>query len=167
MNEAADRAESWWNRDRASTSNQPQLSVGELNERIDGWIRKLQKTRGYLNQKEPEEMLMPDVEPALQQIMDIMQEDDSASPATYLANLQLDQEEENTMGAYLHSLDEATDLDLFYLIGETEMEGPAKVMVEEILEEFQDIVSKGSSDIGNCTTVEYAIRFMDKTLHKC
>ena len=65
MNEAADRAESWWNRNRASTSNQPQLSVGELNERIDRWIRKLQETRGYLNQKEPEEMLMPDVEPAL------------------------------------------------------------------------------------------------------
>ncbi len=41
----------------------------------------------------------------------------------------------------------------------TEVEQALKI----ILEEFDDIVSQGAHDIGNCRTIEYIIRFMDET----
>ncbi len=35
--------------------------------------------------------------------------------------------------------------------------------LKTILKEFEDVVSRGTHDIGNCRTIEYAIRLMDET----
>ncbi len=35
--------------------------------------------------------------------------------------------------------------------------------LKTILEEYDDIVSRRAYDIGNCRTIEYAIRLLDKT----
>ena len=35
--------------------------------------------------------------------------------------------------------------------------------LKTILEEYDDVVSRGAHDIGNCRTIEYAIRLMDET----
>ena len=41
----------------------------------------------------------------------------------------------------------------------TEVEKALKI----ILEEYDDIVSRGAYDIGNCWTIEHAIRLLDET----
>ena len=50
---------------------------------------------------------------------------------------------------------------LFEIIGTegTEVEQALKI----ILEEYNDVVFQGAHDIGNCRTIEHAIRLMDKT----
>ena len=39
--------------------------------------------------------------------------------------------------------------------------------IEELLREYQDIVSKGDHDIGNCNIVEHAIRLTDDIPTTC
>ncbi len=50
---------------------------------------------------------------------------------------------------------------LFKIIGieGTEVEKALKI----ILEEYDDVVFQGTHDIGNCQTIEYIIRLLDKT----
>ena len=36
--------------------------------------------------------------------------------------------------------------------------------VQKILHKYDDIISKGAHDIGNCTSVEYAIRLVSEVL---
>src|SRR6266498_1239963 len=51
---------------------------------------------------------------------------------------------------------------LYKLIGEEVMDTHVKEMLDEILNEYDDIVSKGSHDIGNCTQVKHDIRLNDE-----
>src|ERR1044072_4588056 len=48
-----------------------------------------------------------------------------------------------------------------------EDEGDIEKEVEELLREYQDIVSKGDHDIGNCDIVEHAIRLTDDIPTTC
>ena len=59
-------------------------------------------------------------------------------------------------------LEDEREARLFEIIGTegTEVEKALKT----ILEEYDDIVSRGAHDIGNCRTIEYAIRLLDETL---
>src|SRR6266498_5820436 len=59
-------------------------------------------------------------------------------------------------------LEDEREAQLFEITGteETEVEQALKI----ILEEYDDVVSRGAHDIGNCQTIEHAIRFMDETL---
>ncbi len=59
-------------------------------------------------------------------------------------------------------LEDEREVRLFEIIGTegTEVEQALKI----ILEEFDDVVSRGAHDIGNCRTIEHAIRLMDETL---
>ncbi len=41
-----------------------------------------------------------------------------------------------------------------------------KEMLDEILHEYDDIISKGSHDIGNCKLIKHNIRLNDKRLIK-
>ena len=47
---------------------------------------------------------------------------------------------------------------LYKLIEEEVMDTHVKEMLDEILNEYDDVVSKGPHDIGNCTLVKYDIR---------
>ena len=55
-------------------------------------------------------------------------------------------------------LEDKREARLFEIMG-TEVEQALKV----ILEEYDDVVSRGAHDIGNCRTIEHAIRLMDET----
>ena len=46
-----------------------------------------------------------------------------------------------------------------FLIG---MDNHVKEMLDKILNEYDDVVSKGSHDIGNCTQVKHDIRLNDE-----
>ncbi len=56
---------------------------------------------------------------------------------------------------------------LYELIGEEVMEINVKEMLDEILNEYDDVVFKGSHDIGNCKLVKHDIRLTDKKSIKC
>ncbi len=51
---------------------------------------------------------------------------------------------------------------LYKLIGEEVMNTYVKEMLDEILNDYDDIVSKGSHDIENCTLVKHDIRLNDE-----
>src|SRR6266536_4819566 len=50
---------------------------------------------------------------------------------------------------------------LYELIGEEVMDTHVKEMLDEILNEYDDVVSKGPHNIGNCTQVKHDIRLND------
>ncbi len=56
---------------------------------------------------------------------------------------------------------------LYELIGEEVMDSHIKEMFDEILNEYDDVVSKGPHDIGNCKLVKHDIRLNDKRPIKC
>src|SRR6266542_6072356 len=56
----------------------------------------------------------------------------------------------------------------FYeLIGEEVMDTHVKEMLDEILNEYDDVVSKRPHDIGNCKLVKHDIRLNDERPIKC
>ncbi len=56
---------------------------------------------------------------------------------------------------------------LYELIDEEVMDTYVKKMFDKILNEYNDVVFKGSHDIGNCKLVKYNIRFNDERPIKC
>ncbi len=51
---------------------------------------------------------------------------------------------------------------LYKLIGKEDMDTHVKEMLDEILTKYDDVVSKGSHDIGNCKLIKHDIRLNDK-----
>ncbi len=51
---------------------------------------------------------------------------------------------------------------LYELIGEEVMDSHVKKILDKILNEYDDVVSKGPHDIGNCTQVKHDIRLNDE-----
>ncbi len=51
---------------------------------------------------------------------------------------------------------------LYKLISEEVIDTHIKEMLDEILTEYDDVVSKGSHDIGNCKLVKHDIRLNDE-----
>ncbi len=58
-------------------------------------------------------------------------------------------------------LEDEREARLFEITG-TEGTGVEQAL-KIILEKFDDVVSRGAHDIGNCRTIEYAIRLIDET----
>jgi len=56
---------------------------------------------------------------------------------------------------------------LYELIGEEVIDTHVKEMLDEILNEYDDVVSKGLYDIGNCKLVNYNIRLNNERPIKC
>src|SRR6266498_1570090 len=56
---------------------------------------------------------------------------------------------------------------LYELIGKEVMDIHIKKMLDEILNEYDNVVSKGSHDIGNCKLVKHNIRLNDEKPIKC
>ncbi len=51
---------------------------------------------------------------------------------------------------------------LYELIGKEVIDTHVKEMLDKILNEYDDVVSKGSHDIGNCKLVKHDIRLNDE-----
>ncbi len=51
---------------------------------------------------------------------------------------------------------------LYELISEEVMNSHVKEMLDEILVEYDDVISKGSHNIGNCKLVKHNIRLNDE-----
>ena len=51
---------------------------------------------------------------------------------------------------------------LYELIGEEVMDTYVKKILDEILTEYDDVVSKGPHDIGNCKLIKHDIRLNDE-----
>src|SRR6266508_1429037 len=62
---------------------------------------------------------------------------------------------------WMFHLEDEREAQLFEITGTegTEVEQALKI----ILEEYDDVVSRGAHDIGNCRTIEHAIRLLDET----
>ncbi len=58
-------------------------------------------------------------------------------------------------------LEDKREARLFEITGTEGTE--VKQVLKVILEEFDDVVSRGAHDIGNCRTIEHAIRLLDET----
>ena len=71
----------------------------------------------------------------------------SANSTEYLANLYI------TIDQYLMIDEDIQDIWLYHIVGEEVVNPMIKKIVDQILEDYEDIVSKGSYDIGNCTTI--------------
>jgi len=58
------------------------------------------------------------------------------------------------------------EVKLYELIGEEVIDMHVKEMLDEILTEYNDVVSKEFHDIGNCKLVKHDIRLNDERLIK-
>jgi len=70
--------------------------------------------------------------------------------------------EENLIHKWLEHDQHNQEAKLYELIGEEVMNIYVKEMLDEILNEYDDIVSKGSYDIKNCKLVKHNIRLNDE-----
>ncbi len=59
------------------------------------------------------------------------------------------------------------EVKLYELISEEVMVTYVKKILDKILFEYDNVVSKGSHDISNCKLVKYNIKLNDKKLIKC
>ncbi len=63
---------------------------------------------------------------------------------------------------WMFHLEDEREVQLFEI---TETEGTeVEQALKMILKDFDDVVSQGAHDIGNCQTIEHAIRLLDETL---
>ena len=83
--------------------------------------------------------------------------EDEVNPAVYLTYLG-----GNLLLEWMENDQYNQEAKLYELIGEEVMDTHVKEMLDEILNEYDDVVSKGPHDIGNCTQVKHDIRLTDK-----
>src|SRR6266542_3585437 len=83
--------------------------------------------------------------------------EDETNPALYLTYLGGD-----SMFKWMETDKYNQEAKLYELIGEEVIDTHVKEMLDEILNEYDDVVSKGSHDIGNCTQVKHDIRLNDE-----
>src|SRR6266545_7795977 len=83
--------------------------------------------------------------------------EDEINPAVYLTYLEGD-----SLLEWMENDKYNQETKLYELIGEEVMDTHVKKMLDEILNEYDDVVSKGSHDIGNCKLVKHDIRLNDE-----
>ncbi len=83
------------------------------------------------------------------------------NPALYLTYLR-----EDIMMEWMENDQYNQEAKLYKLIGKKVMDTYIKEMLDEILNEYDDVVSKGPYDIGNCIQVKHDIRLNDERLIK-
>jgi len=84
------------------------------------------------------------------------------NPALYLIYLR-----GNSMLEWIEHDQHNQEAKLYKLIGEEVMDTYIKEMLDKIFNEYDNIVSKGPHDIGNCKLVKHDIRLNDKRPIKC
>src|ERR1043165_1443392 len=136
---------------------QQAISKEDLETKINLWMVKCaemkQVIRQYKAEKQlliPKDELMAEMESKMEAAQ--WEEITGESPTAYLAEQEPDESAYN-----------------FHIEGEEEEEEDDDIAkeVEELLREYQDIVSKGDHDIGNCDIVEHAIRLIDDIPTTC
>src|SRR6266498_620000 len=113
--------------------------------------RKAECLANYLKQQAKEI-----VERSLGHQIDELSEDET-NPALYLTYLR-----GNSMLKWMDNDKYNQEAKLYELIGEEVMDTHVKEMLDEILTEYDNVVSKGPHDIGNCTQVKHDIRLNDE-----
>ncbi len=83
--------------------------------------------------------------------------ENETNPALYLTYL-----EGNSVLEWMENDKYNQEAKIYELIGEEVMDIHIKEMLDEILIEYDDVVSKGSHNIGNCKLVKHDIRLNDK-----
>jgi len=83
--------------------------------------------------------------------------EDEVNPAVYLTYLGGD-----SLLEWIENDKYNQEAKLYELIGEEVMDSHVKEMLDEILNEYDDVVSKEPHDIGNCTQVKHDIRLNDE-----
>src|SRR6266498_1586628 len=83
--------------------------------------------------------------------------EDEVNPAVYLTYLR-----GNSLLEWMKNDKYNQEAKLYELIDEEVMDTHIKEILDEILTEFDDVVSKGPHDIGNCTQVKHDIRLNDE-----
>ncbi len=87
--------------------------------------------------------------------------EDEMNPAVYLTYLGRD-----SMLEWIENDKYNQEAKLYELIGEEVMDTYVKEMLDEILTEYDNVISKGPYDIGNCKLVKHDIRLNDEKLIK-
>src|SRR6266540_1228294 len=118
--------------------------------------RKAERLANYLKQQAKDI-----VERSLGHQIDELPEDET-NPAVYLTYLG-----GNSLLEWMENDKYNQEAKLYELIGEEVMDSHVKEMLDEILNEYDDVVSKRPHDIGNCTQVKHDIRLNDERLIKC
>src|SRR6266498_5863594 len=101
------------------------------------------------------------VERSLRHQIDELPEDET-NPALYLTYLGGD-----SLLEWIENDKYNQEVKLYELIGEEVMDIHVKEMLDEIFNEYDDIIFKGSHDIGNCKIVKHNIRLNDERPIKC
>src|SRR6266498_1994788 len=121
------------------------------------------KCRQYIEQKKAERLanylkwqVKEIVERSLGHLVEELPEDE-ANPALYLTYLGGD-----SMLEWMENDKYNQEAKLYELIGEEVMDTHVKEMLDEILNEYDDVVSKGFYNIGNCKLVKHDIRLNDE-----
>ena len=84
---------------------------------------------------------------------------DEINPAVYLTYLEGD-----TMFEWIKNDKYNQEVKLYKLIGKEVIDAHVKEIFDEILIKYDDVVSKGPHDIGNCKLVKHDIRINEKDL---
>src|SRR6266542_2595330 len=113
--------------------------------------RKAERLASYLKQQAKEI-----VERSLGNQIEELSEDET-NPALYLTYLGGD-----SMLEWIENDKYNQEAKLYELIGEEVIDTHVKEMLDKILNEYDDIVSKGPHDIGNCKLVKHDIRLNDE-----
>src|SRR6266540_3385246 len=113
--------------------------------------RKAERLAKYLKQQAKEI-----VERSLGHQIEELPEDET-NPALYLTYLGGD-----SLLKWIENDKYNQEAKLYELIDEEVMDTHVKEMLDEILNEYDDVVSKGPHDIGNCTQVKHDIRLNDE-----
>src|SRR6266540_519348 len=113
--------------------------------------RKAERLANYLKQQAKEI-----VKRSLGHQIDELSEDET-NPALYLTYLGGD-----SMLEWMENDKYSQEAKLYELIGEEVMDSHIKEMFDEILNEYDDVVSKGPHDIGNCKQVKHDIILNDE-----
>src|SRR6266542_4221818 len=113
--------------------------------------RKAERLANYLKQQAKDI-----VERSLGHQIDELPEDE-VNPAVYLTYLGGD-----SLLEWMENDQYNQEAKLYELIGEEVMDSHVKEMLDEILNEYDDVVSKGPHNIGNCIQVKHDIRLNDE-----
>src|SRR6266511_3649205 len=151
-------------------------TVDDLELKIDEWMNKLRVAQGKLAKRNTAETLAED-EPIIEEVLDIIkeaaeetqiittvEEEIEDNPVNFLSHQKYDEEEKDL---FIQWAEEDQYGKLYELIGEEALKPEIENIVKELLEEYDEVVSKGSHDIGNCTLVEHAIRLIDDRPTTC
>ena len=122
-----------------------------MEDKINIWMIKYEEMKQYIHQYKAEELLIIPEDNLMREMEDKMEvteweEIEEESPTGYLAETELIEMEKEFNIYQMTDWSEETE------------ETTTQEEIDEILNEFQDIVSKGDHDIGNCNLIEHAIR---------